>query len=129
MSLDLRPLLTPSFWFDLGPQPPSDAVSNGIFIAFGLLLVVGVAARLLRRRAENKLTRVLIRRASGIAIWAAVTGLVWFFCHYERVRFLGSRFWFLLWIGLTVFALVRFVRFVRRDVPAMRARQEERAAK
>lgn len=125
MSLDIRPLFTLPFWFDLGPQAPSDAVSYGVFIAFGVLLVAGIAARLLRRRAEHKLTRVLIRRASGIAIWAAVAGLAWFFCHFERVRFLGARFWFLLWIGFTAFAIVRFVRFVRHDVPAMRARQDE----
>ena len=125
MSLDLRPLVTPSFWFDLGPQPPSDAVSYGIFIALGLVFAAAVAASLLRRRVENKLTRVLVRRAAGIAAWSAVAGLSWFFCLFVRVRFLGSRFWFLLWLGFTVFAVVRYVRFVRRDVPAMRARQEE----
>lgn len=129
MSLDLRPLFTLPFWFDLGPQPPSDTASMAIFIVFGVVLVAGIVARLLRRYAAQKLTRVLIRRASGIAIGAAITGLVWFFCHYERVRFLGARFWFLLWIGFTLFALDRFVTFLRRDVPAMRARQEERAAK
>lgn len=96
-----------------------------IFIAFGVVLVAGIVARVLRRRAAQKLTRVLIRRASGIAIWAAITGAVWFFCHYERVRFLGARFWFLLWMIVLFFAVDRFVRFVRHDVPAMRARQEE----
>ncbi len=128
MSLDLRPLFTLPFWFDLGPQPPSDAVSTVVFAVFGVLLVGGIAARLLRRRASQKVTRVLIRRGADMTIWASVTALAWFFCHYEGVRFLGSRFWALLWIVVVVTAVRRYARFVRQDVPAMRARQEAKNA-
>ncbi len=122
MSLDILSLLRPGFWFDLGPQPPSDAVSLAVFAFFGLLVVAAVVLRLARRRLADKITRVIWRRLSNVLLVAGLTGATLFFLHFERIRFFGARFWMLLWlVGVAVLA-ARFVRFVRVDVPNRRSR-------
>lgn len=123
--IDLRPLITPHFWLDLGPQAPSDRASIAIFILLAVLIVAGILIRVLRRRVQDKLTRVLLRRSGGACISVGAVALLWFFFHYEQVRFFGARFWLFLIIVWAAVWIVQLVRFVRHDMVRMRAHQVE----
>lgn len=122
---DLRPLITTRFWFDFGPLAPSDRASIAIFIVLAVIVVAGIVVRVLRRRVQDKLTRVLWRRVGSALMTVGGVALLWFFFHYEQVRFFGARFWLGLIIVWAIVWTVRLVRFVRRDMVRMRERNAE----
>lgn len=124
--IDIRPLFTPRFWFDFGPIAPSDRTSLVVFILLALIVVAGIVVRALRRRVQDKLTRVLWRRIGSALVTVGTVALLWYFFHYERIRFFGARFWLGLIIVWTIVWTVRLVRFVRRDMVRMRERNAQR---
>lgn len=118
--IDLRPLFTANFWLNLGPQAPSDRTSVVIFVVIAVMIASGIVVRILRRRVQDKLTRVLVRRVGSALMAVGLVALVWFFFHYEQIRFFGARFWLGLIIIWAIMWTDRLVRFVRRDMVRMR---------
>lgn len=130
MSIDLRPLITPSFWFALSPQPPVALVSKIAFAVLVAFVVASLVLRVLRRRTEDKLKRVLLARTASMLVWMGCLGLVLAFCRFEQISFFGARFWSFFWLVGLIIWIVSVVRFARKDMPRMRgenARVKENA--
>lgn len=130
MTIDLHPLITPSFWLDLGPQPPSDAMSMALFILFAAVVLASAAVRFVRHKTADKLKRALLARVSDLLVTMGLVGLLLTFFLYEQIRFFGAHFWFLAWAAGLVAWIVAVVRFARVDMARMRganAAQKERA--
>lgn len=126
-NMDIRPLFSPSFWFDMTPTALSPGFERAFFIFFAIFVVAGAALRIAARREKrDKYDRLLLHRAASSAFIYGITGFLIYFFTYEEVSFFGSRFWFLLWFILLVITVVRFVRFMKREVPQLRHRDQSR---
>lgn len=125
--IDLRPLIQPSFWFDLDPNALSPVFERGLFLFFGVMVVFGALARIVARnkKADRYLTKAYYM-ISQCAFGMGLLGLLFFFFSFEQVYLLGARFWFLLWfIGLLVW--IYFIwRYTTKTIPELRARDQEK---
>lgn len=126
--MDFRPLISPSFWFDLSPTAMSLAFERTFFVVFAVCIIAGAVLRIAARRDNrDKYDRMLLFRAASHAFTFGITGFLIFFFTYEEISFFGSRFWYLVWGIALVWVVVRFVRFMKREVPQLRMRDASRA--
>jgi FlaA1/EpsC-like NDP-sugar epimerase len=125
---DLRPVFSPSFWFDLTPTAMSPAFDKMFFIFFAILVIAASAARMVvNNKLEDKYHKIIALRAANIAFVTGILGFVIYFFTFEEIQFFGSRFWFLaLFIGVIV-AVVRLLKFAKKDVPAKRKNEQSKA--
>ncbi|MBI1908045.1 hypothetical protein HYS28_01335 [Candidatus Uhrbacteria bacterium] len=125
--LDLRPIFQPSFWFDLTPTAMSPAFERTFFVMFAALVLAGAAGRIVAKsRFSDAYDRIVAMRAATLAFVFGLLGYVLYFFTFEEIQFFGSRFWFLAWfIGLVV-CVVRLVRYAKKEVPALRHRDQSR---
>ena len=124
----LRPLIDPAFWFDLTPVRMTPVFETLFFVLFATLLIAGSVIRIyVRNRNLERYVAQAWRRAAKIASVSGVLGFVILFFAFEEVQFFGSRFWFLAWFVGVAIAVALTVRFVKRDVPVLRVREQSRA--
>lgn len=125
--IDLRPLIQPSFWFDLTPTAMSPVFDRAFFAVFALLIIAGAAGKIVaRNKLRDIYERSIALRAASLAMTFGIIGFVLYFFTFEEVQFFGSRFWFLLWFIALVICVVRLVRYVKKEVPALRHRDQSR---
>lgn len=123
--IDVRPLIKPSFWFELQPDALTPSSEQMLFIFFGALVILGAITRILarHRRKDDKHLVAMYKKVGQMLLTMGILGLTIFFFAFERLYFIGARFWFLLWgIGLIVW-IVQIVRFAKVTVPAKRQAQ------
>lgn len=121
-------IFDPSFWFDLTPVRLSPWFEKGFFVLFALMLIAGAVLRMrLRAQKMDSLDRKILDRLVAIFFTAGGFGFLWLFFSFEEVQLFGSRAWFLLWIALVVYSLVRTWMFAKREVPALRAKRASQA--
>ncbi len=124
----LLPLISWQFWFDLTPTRMAAGFEAAFFGLFALLIVAGSVMRMVVRNAQwEKYRAEVAARIASVASYAGIVGLVWFFLTFEEIQFFGSRFWFLAWIVGVIIAIVRIIRFTKRDVPVLKHREQSRA--
>ncbi len=126
--INLQPVLTASFWFDLTPNAMGPLFSKIFFIIFAVLVIAASAARIV---ANNKLTdkyhKIIALRAANIAFITGILGFVIYFFTFEEIQFFGSRFWFLVLLLGVIVAVVRLLKYAKKDVPAMRKHEQSKA--
>ncbi len=130
MSLDLRPLVHPSYW--LTAEPPAVYAGSGRAVILVFLAMIA-ASFVIRRfhvsRAKDRAQAELLRRVASMLGWMGAVGGVLFFFSYEQIRMMGGRFWYLIWLlGLAVW-IATIVRYAKHDVPNERKRAEDRRAR
>lgn len=127
--IDLHPIVQPSFWFALAPGYLTSPFSVILFVLFAAVVVGGAVTRIVgRHKSKDKFARESVMKVGAMLITMGCLGLVWYFFTFEGVSFLGSRFWFLVWlIGAIVWSVVLYRR-IRRDVPAMREKEMNRVS-
>lgn len=129
--LDFRPLIHPSFWFDIHPLALTVGSQRVLFFVFGFLLVLGAITRMVAsRHQEDRHVTEVFNRLGQMGVTMGMIGLLLFFMSFEEIVFLGARFWYLFWtIGLVVW-IGNIVRYVKKTIPAEReaelAEQERR---
>ncbi len=123
MFFDPRPLLSLNYWFDLDPGAISDRMAILLFGFFALVILGGIAARIISSRwRADRYKHQLWQRAAQAAVTMGLIGLFFFFFLFENIRFFGARFWYLFWlIGAVVWAWY-LVRFATKVTPAAKAR-------
>lgn len=125
--MDLRPLVQPSFWFDLTPVSLAPFFERLFFVVFALLIIGGATLRIIgKNNTMDKYQRILVQKAARIAMSFGVVGFVIYFFTFEEIQFFGARFWFLLWFIGLVIAVVRLVRYYKKEVPLLRHRDQSR---
>lgn len=125
--MDLRPLFQPSFWFDLTPVSLSPFFERLFFVVFALFVIGGATLRIVaRNNTMDKYVRIAVQKGARIALGFGIVGFVMYFFTFEEIQFFGARFWFLLWMTALVIAVVRLVRFVKKEVPQLRHRDQSR---
>lgn len=117
-----------TYWFNQ-PDPADGRILWLWLVILVGLTAFGVAALFFGRKSSDRALALFSRRLSNCLIWLGVVGLLFFLLRQERVAFLGWRVWFLLWsVGAIIWAS-RLTLFWIKRVPAIRAEQEERAAR
>ena len=98
------------------------------FGLFALCLVAGAVIRMMVRNAQyDKYKAIVLKKIASVCSWAGITGLLWFFLTFEEVQFFGSRFWFLVWIMSVCIASAMILRYVKKEVPLLKHREQSRA--
>lgn len=125
---NLQPLVSPSFWFDLTPTAMSPLFDKMFFVLFALLVITASAARMVAdNRLEDKYHKIIALRAANIALTTGILGFIIYFLTYEEIQFLGARFWFLVLLLGVIIAVVRLLRYAKKDVPAKRKHEQSKA--
>lgn len=125
--MDLRPLVQPSFWFDLTPVSLAPFFERALFVVFALFIIGGAALRIMGKNTTmDKYNRMLVKKAASQAMAFGIVGFVIYFFTFEEIQFFGARFWFLLWFIALVVAVVRLIRFYKKEVPLLRHRDQSR---
>lgn len=128
MPAALAPLLTWTYWFS---SYPSAFIGATFWIMAGLALtgvVGGLALMFWARLIADPSWRKVVRRLGKLGITLGI--LVWmsFFFTQTYTPFLGSRFWFLLWllVGFVWLGFIaRYAIWVLPGDRAERARQQD----
>ena len=122
------PLLTWSYWFDLQARELMPAAKIGLLVAFGALIVLGIAAAALAgKKSGDMFWAEGGRRFSAIALWMGALGLLLVAFTHELVYFFGARFWYPLWLLVFLVLIGFLVKFLLVEVPEKKADYEERA--
>lgn len=122
----LNNFINPSFWFTLQPAEVGGLVGNSIFVFFLLLCVLGIVARIVSAQKEDRFMRLLGNRIGTSLITMGFLGVCLYFFSFERIRLFGSRFWYLVWvIGLIVW-VIYLVRYAKKTLPEMEAKDFNR---
>lgn len=120
--LDFRPLIHPSFWFNLQPVALTSGSQRLLFIVFAFCLVMGAIIRMVAgHHNQDRHVTEAFNRLGRLGVVMGIFGLVIFFCSFQEIALFGARFWYLLWVGGFVFWLGSIVRYVVKIVPAERA--------
>lgn len=126
--IDVKPLLDPGFWFALQPDLLSPAFEKGFFILFGLMIIFGAIIRIVAK--QKKYDRYIAQTFNKIGVMLLSMGLIglsWFFFTFEGIYIVGARFWFILWLIGLVAWIWSIVKFVKKDIPELKAEREARA--
>ena len=119
-------LLSLNFWFDLTPDPFLPQSLKILQLAFGALILLGVAVKFIG--AAKKTDYILSRgskRLFKMFLTMGILGFFLLFMEYERVAFLSGRFWYALWfLGFAVW-LVFIIIYILKKLPAQKQEMDE----
>lgn len=119
--------LLPSYWFSLQLPEVTRGPGFVFLIIFLVLLIVGLVLRAIAMQKQNeKYGAMIVRRFVSLCFTMAVLGLFLSFFGFERVRFFGARFWYPIWVVITVLWFGLNVWFMKKRVPGMRMKEKER---
>ena len=119
----------PSYWFTTQSPEVTGMLGTLVFILFVLCFVLGIVGRIVTdRKEQDRFRREIGGRISDLLITSGLLGFILFFFSFENVQFFGARFWYPVWMIMVAVWAYYIVRYMRRDVPAMKARSASRAA-
>ncbi len=126
--MTLPPLLTIQYWFTLSPKPFLPWVEWILLIGFSILIVLGIAAHVVRAKSSwDKLRRRIWGKAGSALITLGLCGLLLYGFYYENISFLDLRAFYLLWLAGSAVWAWDIYRYAKVTVPAIYKKQQERA--
>lgn len=127
--LDVRPLLTLGYWFNIAAQPFQPILDRVLLGLIAFILVVGIGLYGAARYAiKEKEQRRLLRRLGALSLWAGVVGFFLYWVNWQGIPVLSMRIFWLGWLGGFGFWKYTILREYLVEVPKRRAAQAERAA-
>lgn len=121
--------LSPTYWFTMQPPEVTGGLGTALFVLFVLMFVHGIIGRIVAdKKGQERFKREIGGRVSTLMIVMGVLGMMLYFFSFERAHFFGARFWYPTWGIFTVIWVYHIVQYVRRDIPAIKARSSARAA-
>ena len=115
------PLIELSFWFSLSPIGLSPVFERGLFFLFAIFIILGSLSRMFaRQRKEDYLMVKAYRFAGQLFLTMGILGMFWFFFTYEEIYLFGARFWFLVWLIVSIAWAWWIVRYVKVTIPVLR---------
>ncbi len=115
----------PTYWLTMQPPEVGGLLGSIVFGLFVIVLILGIIGRIVvDRRGGDRYKREIGSRICALLVTMGVLGVVLFFFSFERIQLFGARFWYPTWIIATAVWTFFLVRYVKRDVPAKRAREE-----
>lgn len=125
--MDFVQLIQPGYWLTLDPPVVSGLGGNLLFGAFVLFFIFGVIARVVAaNRTHDPYVQKIGQRVGVFLVVMGLLGVILFFFSYERVQLFGARFWYPAWMMGVLVWIWFILRFIKRDIPFMRAQEQER---
>jgi len=123
-------LLVWSYWFEAYAEPFSGL---GLWLVFGLVAALWLAGAVLRLVAaqwlkDNSIKKIFRRLGTLLLTDGFLIGLTLFFTQ-TQTPYLGSRWWFILWLVITVFWLWFIIRYAIKVAPQERQQRLARENK
>ncbi len=119
-------LISLSWWFDRGPNQDPTTLKI-YFIAFLAMIIVGAVVRMLsKRRLKDRFALEIARRTATLMVTMGVLGIGYWFFAFERIPFLSSRFWLIVWLITGLIWLHSILKFAYKKVPKERERLNQR---
>ncbi|MBU0531164.1 MAG: hypothetical protein ABIG32_02165 [Candidatus Uhrbacteria bacterium] len=116
-----EPLFRASFWFARIPAPLSPFFVKALFAFFGIILILGAVVRIVAsNRKHDRLVKSIFDRVGSCLVSMGFLGVLLYFFSYQRIPFLGMRFWFLVWGVIFVAWLGWIVYYALKVVPKQR---------
>ncbi len=116
--LNFARLLDLRFWFTLRPSPIGEKTALILLIGFAALVVAAVVLNfLVKTKKQNPPLIKLFKKISKMLYTMAFLGIVFLFFSYEQIYFLGSHFWFLLWLAGLIVWVVFIVLYAVKKMP------------
>ena len=122
-------LLQPSYWFTLAPAQVDGLSGKIIFGVFALMFVIGIVMKIVStHRVKDTYLLDIARKVIILLVTMGLIGSVLYFFSYERIRFFGARFWYVIWLAVLGYWIYGIVRFVQQEVPAKREQEQAKEA-
>jgi preprotein translocase subunit SecG len=87
-----------SYWLTFSPPSVGGTSGNIIFGFFVLFFVLGIAVRIVaNNRTEDRHLKTIANRLAGWFITMGLLGIMLYFFSFERIRFFGAKFWYVVW--------------------------------
>ncbi len=113
------------YWLTLQPPEVGGLLGGLVFGFFVLFLVFGIIGRIVvDRKGDDRYKRDVGSRISSLLVTMGLLGVILFFFSFEGIQLFGARFWYPLWVLATLVWVFFLVRYVKRDIPAKREREE-----
>ncbi len=113
------------YWLTLQPPEVGGLLGGLVFGLFVLFLVFGIIGRIVvDRKGDDRYKRDVGSRISSLLVTMGLLGVILFFFSFEGIQLFGARFWYPLWVLATLVWVFFLVRYVKRDIPAKREREE-----
>ncbi|TAL50623.1 hypothetical protein EPN81_02380 [Patescibacteria group bacterium] len=117
--------LQPTYWLTLQPPEVGGLLGSIVFGLFVLFLILGIIGRIVvDRRGGDRYKREVGSRVSTLLVTMGILGVILFFFSFEGIQLFGARFWYPIWMIATIVWVFFLVRYMKRDVPVKRAREE-----
>ncbi|KKR85047.1 MAG: hypothetical protein UU31_C0001G0013 [Candidatus Uhrbacteria bacterium GW2011_GWA2_41_10] len=117
-------------WVSIQPAPLTSGLLFGMIFFFVVLFFGGIMVRVLgSRKNVNHYNKDIKFRLSRICMTMGFFGLIFVFFSYEQVRFLGARFWYVLWLVGTFVWVGFFSHYLLRVIPMKRVEEVDRQEK
>jgi len=115
----------PSYWFTLQAPEVGGVLGTIVFGVFIAFFVLGIIGRIVvDRRGQDRYKKEIASRISTLLVTMGLLGSVLFFFSFEGIQLFGARFWYPVWIITSLVWVLYLVRYVRRDLPAKRLREQ-----
>ncbi len=123
-------LLNPLYWFSFQPAAVDSLFGKILLGVFLALFLLGIISRMvLEQRTHDRYVILAGKRLITCFITMGFIGLVLYFFSYENISVFGARFWYVIWfLGLIVWSVL-LARFITRDIPALREKNQRDHAK
>ena len=115
------------FWFNLVPVRMSPVFEIGFFAVFLIMIMAGLAFRIMKKNKTDKFDRISLQKATSILFWIGGLGLTWLFFSFEEVSIFSARFWILVLGAIFVVTTYRLYQYRRLTVPQMRLLEQSKA--
>ena len=118
--MDFQPLLQPYFWFRVSPPALLPQTKYGFMIFFGALAIAAIVIIWMRTKTHaDALHKRYLERWFAWALFLSLWGWGMIFMEVERVAFFSSRFWYVVWLAVSVWWGI----YLLRDIRTLRVRR------
>lgn len=107
------------FWPNPGVAAYSDPMPLAAFAVCGVLLLLSLVLRILRKRAHSWSIRRFAQSFDRVTLWFGIVGLLLVVARVEGMQYLAMRFWWVVWGGSLLSCSVvqlRRLRFLGYEV-------------
>lgn len=97
------------FWFNINAGALEPKIQNMLVAGLLILLILAVIVTVIKKQKKNSFYYKILNSLQVFFIVNSVIGSFLLFFTFERVLFLSSRFWFLIWFA----SMVLWLNFIR----------------
>jgi small-conductance mechanosensitive channel len=105
-------LFTSTFWFNLRPGSMSGLPRN-IFIGLIIALVIAAIVLLIAKKKKG-IYRKLFSSLYNFCLSNMIIGVMLLFFNYEIVPFFSARFWYLIWLVVSILWLINIIKTLKK---------------